>query len=182
MHNHVEQFAEDHRHLLEAAARVAGLKAPVAVQADVFGIPLLKAARRGALVPIDGVLVRVKTPGRIVLTCDASPLAGLPPGVYEEWGQKFEVRPEGKVVVPGTTYLAGSACFTDTCVRLVMRYAGVSLAEAVDMAGQRPRHLLGLPARSLAPGEPADLVLFEHGSGAEFRVSAVVVGGRRVTA
>ena len=58
MHNHVEQFAEDHRHLLEAAARVAGLKAPVAVQADVFGIPLLKAARRGALVPIDGVLVR----------------------------------------------------------------------------------------------------------------------------
>jgi N-acetylglucosamine-6-phosphate deacetylase len=127
-------------------------------------------------------LVRVKTPGRIVLTCDASPLAGLPPGVYEEWGQKFEVRPEGKVVVPGTTYLAGSACFTDTCVRLVMRYAGVSLAEAVDMAGQRPRHLLGLPARSLAPGEPADLVLFEHGPGAEFQITAVVIGGRRVTA
>ncbi len=127
-------------------------------------------------------LVRVKTPGRIVLTCDASPLAGLPPGTYEEWGQKFEVRPEGKVVVPGTTYLAGSASFTDTCVRLVMRYAGVSLAEAVDMAGDRPRRLLGLPPRSLSPGQPADLVLFEHRPGAEFEVKAVVIGGRRVTA
>jgi N-acetylglucosamine-6-phosphate deacetylase len=127
-------------------------------------------------------LVRVKTPGRIILTCDASSLAGLPPGLYEEWGQRFEVRPEGKVVVPGTTYLAGSACFTDTCVRLVMRYAGVSLAEAVDMAGDRPRLLLGLPPRRLAPGEPADLVLFEHGPGAAFQVRAVVIGGRRVAA
>jgi N-acetylglucosamine-6-phosphate deacetylase len=127
-------------------------------------------------------LVRVKTPGRVVLTCDASPLAGLPPGTYEEWGQQFEVRPEGKVVVLGTTYLAGSASFTDTCVRLVMRYAGVSLAEAVDMAGDRPRRLLGLPPRTLAPGEPADLVLFEHGPGAEFERKAVVIGGRRVTA
>jgi N-acetylglucosamine-6-phosphate deacetylase len=63
-----------------------------------------------------------------------------------------------------------------------MRHAGVSLAEAVDMAGDRPRRLLGLPPRSLAPGEPADLVLFEHGPEAEFRVKAVVIGGRRVTA
>jgi N-acetylglucosamine-6-phosphate deacetylase len=127
-------------------------------------------------------LVRVKTPGRIILTCDASTLAGLPPGLYQEWGQSFEVLPQGKVVVPGTAYLAGSASFTDTCVRLVMRYAGVSLAEAVDMAGEHPRRLLGLPPRTLAPGEPADLVLFEHGPGAEFQVQAVVIGGRRVTA
>ena len=35
---------------------------------------------------------------------------------------------------------------------------------------------------ALAPGEPADLVLFEHGPGAEFQVQAVVIGGRRVTA
>ena len=58
MSNHVEQFAADHRHLLEAAGRLAGLNDPVAVQPDAFGIPLLKAARRGPLVPIDGVLVR----------------------------------------------------------------------------------------------------------------------------
>ena len=53
-------------------------------------------------------LVRVKTPARTILTCDASSLAGLPPGRYLEWGQEFEVRQEGKIVVPGTHYLAGS--------------------------------------------------------------------------
>src|SRR5258707_3158539 len=31
---------------------------PVAVELDEFYVPLLKAARRGALLPIDGVLVR----------------------------------------------------------------------------------------------------------------------------
>ncbi len=105
--------------------------------------------------------LRVKTPARTVLTCDASSLAGLPPGRCREWGQEFEVRPEGKVVVPGTSYLAGSWAFTDVCVTNAVRFGGVSLAEAVDMAGARPRELLGLPPRRLEPGMPADLVLFD---------------------
>src|SRR5262245_1671731 len=62
-------------------------------------------------------ILRVKTPARAVLTCDASSLAGLPPGRYVEWGQELEVLAVGKVVVAGTPYLAGSAVFTDACVR-----------------------------------------------------------------
>jgi N-acetylglucosamine-6-phosphate deacetylase len=123
-------------------------------------------------------LVRVKTPARLVLTCDASSLAGLPPGRYGEWGQEFEVLPEGKVVVPGTPYLAGSGVFTDSCVGVVQRQGGVSLAEALDMAGARPRQLLRLPSVALEPGCPADLALFDHGPEDEFRVRAVVVGGQ----
>src|SRR5205814_7778712 len=61
-------------------------------------------------------ILRMKTPARVILTCDASSLAGRPPGRYREWGQDLEVRPEGEVVVSGTPYLAGSAVFTDTCV------------------------------------------------------------------
>jgi N-acetylglucosamine-6-phosphate deacetylase len=106
-------------------------------------------------------LVRGKTPARTVLTCDASSLAGMPPGRYREWGQDLEVSPEGKVVVPGTAYLAGSWAFTDLCVGNVMRDAGVTLAEAIDMASARPRELLSLGPRRLEVGEPADLVLFE---------------------
>src|SRR5262249_38473182 len=66
-------------------------------------------------------IVRVKTPGRTILTCDAGSLAGLPPGRYREWDQEFEVRPEGKIVVPGTSYLAGSWAFTDVCVANAVR-------------------------------------------------------------
>src|SRR5208283_1690503 len=60
-------------------------------------------------------VVRIKTPARTILTCDAGPLAGLPPGRYREWDQDFEVLPGGKIVIPGTHYLAGSCSFTDTC-------------------------------------------------------------------
>lgn len=122
-------------------------------------------------------MVRAKTPERTILTCDASSLAGLPPGRYGEWGQEFEVRPEGKIVVPGTTYLAGSWAFTDLCVGNVIRYAGVSLRDAVDMASARPRALLGLEPRRLEPGQPADLVLFEWEPGSDFRVRNLLQQG-----
>jgi N-acetylglucosamine-6-phosphate deacetylase len=115
-------------------------------------------------------IVRAKSPARTILTCDASPLAGLPPGRYPQWDQEFEVRADGRVVVPGTTFLAGSSVFTDHCVGSAIRCAGVSLADAIDMAGARPRELLGLPPRTLQPGEPADLVLFNWEPGGNFCV------------
>ncbi len=125
-------------------------------------------------------MLRAKSPARAILTCDASSLAGLPPGRYREWDQEFEVSPLGKVVMPGTSYLAGSAIFTDSCVGLAMRHAGVSLRDAVDMAGARPRALLRLPPRRLEVGDPADLVLFEHAPGREFVIRATIVAGERV--
>jgi N-acetylglucosamine-6-phosphate deacetylase len=119
-------------------------------------------------------IVRVKTPARTVLTCDASSLAGLPPGRYREWDQEFEVLPGDKVVVPGTAYLAGSGTFTDRCVGNVLRFAGVRLGDAVDMAGARPRELLGLPPRRLQVGEPAELVLLNQAADGDVAVTAVL--------
>jgi N-acetylglucosamine-6-phosphate deacetylase len=116
-------------------------------------------------------IVRVKTPARTVLTCDASYLAGMPPGRYRQGEQAFEVAAEGKVVVPGTGYLAGSWAFTDLCVGKALRFAGVSLKDAVDMASARPRELLGLPPRRLEPGEPAELFLFDWEEGTDLRVN-----------
>src|SRR5207249_5312166 len=51
---------------------------------------------------------RMKPAGRVILTCDASPLAGLAPGRYREWDQDLEVQRDGNVVVPGTIYLGRS--------------------------------------------------------------------------
>jgi N-acetylglucosamine-6-phosphate deacetylase len=122
-------------------------------------------------------LVRGKTPARLILTCDASSLAGLPPGRYREWEQDFEVLDGGKVIVSGTSFLAGSGVFTDVCVGNVIRFAGVSLSEAVDMAGAQPRRLLGLPGRKLEPGQAADLVLFDWEEGGSLQVRATIVAG-----
>lgn len=121
-------------------------------------------------------LVRGKTAQRIILTCDASSLAGMPPGRYREWDQEFEVQANGKVTVAGTPYLAGSGVFIDSCVGFLLRHADVSLAEAVDMAGARPRALLCLPPRTLEAGTPADLVLFDWQPGGDVRVKRTLIG------
>jgi N-acetylglucosamine-6-phosphate deacetylase len=104
-------------------------------------------------------MIRAKTPQRIILTCDASSLAGLPPGRYREWGQELEITPLGKIEVVGQNILAGSWHFTDTCVGNVMRFAGVSLPEAVAMATDHPRELLGLPLQRLEVGASGDVVV-----------------------
>lgn len=120
-------------------------------------------------------LVRVKTPARTILTCDAGSLAGLPPGRYHEWDQEFEVHPAGKIVLPGTSYLAGSWAFTDACLGQVIRSAGVSLGEALDMASAQPRELLGLSPRRLEVGHPAELLLFEWEAGGDVRVQQTIL-------
>jgi len=107
------------------------------------------------------VIVWVKTPARSIITCDASALAGLPPGRYREWDTDLEVLPDGKVVLSGTPFLAGSGVFTDACIPIAMRAAGVSLRDAIDMAGARPRELLGLPPWEFAAGCRGPLILFD---------------------
>jgi N-acetylglucosamine-6-phosphate deacetylase len=127
-------------------------------------------------------VLRVKSPARAVLTCDASPLAGLPQGRYRKWGAEFEVLPEGRVVVPGTGYLAGSGAFTDACLGRAVAWGGVGLHEALDMAGARPRELLGLERRPLEAGAPADLVLFDWEAGGPVQVRHTVVAGAAAAA
>lgn len=127
-------------------------------------------------------MVRVKTPARLVLTCDASSLAGLPPGRYREWDQDIEILPTGKVIVSGTSYLAGSGAFTDVCIGNVIRMAGVTLAEGIEMATLRPRELLGLPLPRLEAGAAADLVLFDWQPGGDVIVRGTVVAGTIVDA
>ncbi len=120
-------------------------------------------------------IVRMKTSARLILTCDASPLAGLPPGRYRDWDQDFEVQPGGEIVVPGTTFLAGSGAFTDLCVGKVIEMAGVSLADAIDMASARPRELFGLPPRRLEAGHAAQFMLFDWQPGGGIAVHETIV-------
>jgi N-acetylglucosamine-6-phosphate deacetylase len=116
-------------------------------------------------------ILRVKTPARLILTCDASSLAGLPPGKYRQWDQEFEILPVGKIVVSGTPYLAGSWAFTDQCVGNVLKLGETSLADTIDMASNRPRELLGLPPRRIEVGEPADLILFDWSAERAFQLA-----------
>lgn len=122
-------------------------------------------------------LLRVKTPARTILTCDASSLAGLPPGFYREWDNEFEVQPGGRIVVPGTSYLAGSGVFTEHCIGHLVNLGEATLASAIEMATFQPRKLLGIPQIDLAAGNPADLMLFDWEPGTPLRVTSLLIGG-----
>ena len=88
------------------------------------------------------VLIRAKGPERCLLVSDASPLAGLPPGVYGDW----EVTAEGKVVVAGTPYLAGSARDLGFAVNEVLAAVPELSPEAVlAMASTQPAEFLDFP-------------------------------------
>jgi N-acetylglucosamine-6-phosphate deacetylase len=106
-------------------------------------------------------MIRAKGWERVILTCDASGLAGSPPGVYDYHGAKFEVLADGPIVIAGQRqYLAGSGQLTDVCVAKAVALGGVTLRQACDMAAAHPSRLLGFEEVVLRPGARADVVLF----------------------
>ncbi len=105
--------------------------------------------------------VRGKTPARCILVSDLSGLAGLPVGRYQSSGCELEILPDGRLVIAGQDQLlAGASLPIGVGVANVMRFAGVDLPTAVEMATRRPAELLGLAPPGLRPGDPANLVLF----------------------
>jgi hypothetical protein len=85
MESSLQQYAADHRHLLDLVRRAAGFVAPVAIKLPRFESALLKLAKRGPLLPVDGVLVREWDPDRC--RDDAGVRAGL--RLYEIEGVRF---------------------------------------------------------------------------------------------
>jgi N-acetylglucosamine-6-phosphate deacetylase len=111
-------------------------------------------------------MIRAKTPKRIVLVSDITSMGGMPAGRYHTGLGELEVLPSGKLVPAGQPgILAGASLPIHGCVANVMRYGDVDLATAVDMASRQPAALLGLDARGLEVGAPADVVLFDLPAG-----------------
>ena len=105
-----------------------------------------------------------KGPEQTILTCDASGLAGCPPGEYDYHGGRFEVLNDRRVVIAGQRqYLAGSGVQTDVCIAEMIRMTGCSLKQAWDMATVNPARVLGVACAQLREGASADLIQFDLG-------------------
>lgn len=92
-------------------------------------------------------MVRAKTPSRVILVTDATIAAGQPPGLYKFGELTVRLDENGRVAVPGQPNLAGSALSMDRAIGNVVRFAGISLDEALAMASTRPAEYLGLAPR-----------------------------------
>lgn len=102
-------------------------------------------------------MVRAKTPARTILVTDATPAAALPPGRYTLGTQEIEKDAHGRVTLPGTNKLAGSALTLDRAVAVAVRDTGLPLDQVLPMVSIHPAAYLGLsPAgRVSAEWDPA---------------------------
>ncbi len=105
---------ELHRHVNPIWAALADDRYTAMVIADGFHLP-------GALLK---VVLRAKTPARVIAVSDATALTGLPPGEYESFGNRVVLEASGKLHMPARACLAGSACTLADCAD---HLAGLSL-------------------------------------------------------
>jgi N-acetylglucosamine-6-phosphate deacetylase len=105
---------------------------------------------------------RCKERKRLILTSDASPLAGLPQGPYSMWDNIFHITPDGRIILQEQSVLAGSWDFTAACVEKYVNQMQRHYTEVHPLACDHSRKLLDLPVPSLEVGQPADLVFLKQ--------------------
>ncbi len=128
-------------------------------------------------------MMRAKTLDKCILISDATALASMPPGDYQFAGQPVELTSDRCVRLAGTEYLAGSAIELARGVENSVKFAGISLAEAVSFATLQPARLLGVEKDIFNIGENnhLNLILFEwNDATCEINLIATILKGQMV--
>jgi N-acetylglucosamine-6-phosphate deacetylase len=118
------------------------------------------------------IITRTKPVGRLMLVSDALSLAGTGASRARVGGVEVEIL-GGRVVLAGTSTLAGCVIALDTAVRNLVR-SGIPIPDAVAAASANPAAMLGVTDRGrIAVGQCADLVELDDG----FHVRRVLHAG-----
>ena len=89
-------------------------------------------------------LVRAKQSTRSILVTDAMAAAAAPAGRYRLGDIEVERDGNGRVGLPGTPYLAGSALTMDEAIGETVRATGLDVEDVVAMASTQPAAYLGI--------------------------------------
>jgi N-acetylglucosamine-6-phosphate deacetylase len=107
------------------------------------------------------VFYKVKGPGHLMLVSDATELAGMPAGTYQWDGKEVVMTEDGMLKYPAQDVLAGASFPVRTGIKNMMKLAGCSLEEAIQMATITPANVYNLIDRGeINEGMSADLILF----------------------
>ena len=126
-------------------------------------------------------MFRAKGLERTILVSDAVHLAGLQPGRYQFGGRDIELTADQSVRLYGTDYLAGSAIELVRGVENSVKFAGISLDQAFQLATVRPADVLGLDNRigSIQVDRNADYITFQWDElESKINVLSTVIGGQ----
>ena len=108
-------------------------------------------------------MLRAKTLDKCILISDATALAGMPPGTYKFAGQPVALKADHSIRLIGTEYLAGSAVVLLRCVENSVRFANISLGQALSLATVNPMRLLDIDLKIDRQNTDfeMDLIIFE---------------------
>ena len=108
-------------------------------------------------------MFRAKGLERAILISDAVHLAGLQPGRYQFGNRDIELTSDQSVRLYGTDYLAGSAIELVRGVENSVKFAKISLPQALRLATVQPASVLGLDHQigSIQAGRNADYITFQ---------------------
>jgi len=114
------------------------------------------------------ILIRCKGVDKVALITDNVPLAGLPDGVYEMFGQRI-VKKDGISRLEGSTpdidgTMAGSEWPLNHNIYNLIDLVGGSLPNVIRMATLTPATIVGVDGYkgSIEPGKDADLVVIDE--------------------
>lgn len=90
------------------------------------------------------VALRAKGLERWIVTSDAAPIAGLPPGEYECMGTRVISEPGGRISVKDGASLAGSSASMADCMSWLRSWSGLSEGDLQRIGRLNPLCLLGV--------------------------------------
>ncbi|MBI4978949.1 MAG: N-acetylglucosamine-6-phosphate deacetylase [Spirochaetes bacterium] len=96
-------------------------------------------------------IVRAKCILGTIITSDASPLAGMPPGEYQTLGNRAVLEPGGRLHNPDKQCLVGSSAVMLACANHLNTLSIVSPKDIVTMGLHNPLALIGMRTSDIAP-------------------------------
>ena len=89
-------------------------------------------------------IIRVKGPERIIVTSDAAPIAGFPPGRYSMWGNDAVLEPNGLYHNPEKGCLVGSSASMRDCVNFLRSLNLLNEEEIELVSYTNPLKMIGM--------------------------------------
>jgi N-acetylglucosamine-6-phosphate deacetylase len=98
-------------------------------------------------------MVRAKGVAQSILVTDATAAAGSPPGRYPIGEVSGDAGADGRVSLPGTPYLAGSALTLPRAIANTVRFTGLPLETVAAMASTIPARCVGMTTAGTVTAE-----------------------------
>ncbi|MEI6167256.1 MAG: N-acetylglucosamine-6-phosphate deacetylase [bacterium] len=89
------------------------------------------------------VALRAKGLDRCIVTSDAAPIAGLPPGRYNWMGTELVSEPSGRIALANGSSLAGSSATMADCIAWLRSWSDLSEANMLRLGRDNPLRFLG---------------------------------------